>query len=594
MRNTTPRAALRRAAGSLAAVGLLAAGSLAPAGTAHAAGTAVLHFGGPAETALHPYPASGAPQRTSVAITIDNPYPDVEHGGFEGEYTVTFDLSGIAGVADAVFGKQGAADCAITGTTGVCHGEGLSPGTNPLPELRVTAAQGSEDGDWGTIRITGAADGETFEPFSTRIGVGGPDLIMKQSPLKTELKPGETQPVPLVFSNNGTRAADGILLTLMYTHGIEFTERYQNCEYKGGDATRGVPVWTTALCSVKGSFEAGATYELAEPLTLRATGRAYRDSFVYRVDEGGSGAFDAQRAGARFAPGAKGNVLSLKELPTARSADLNPRDNQQEADFSTANTADFVADGDTARGVRGGRAEANIGFHNEGPAWIAHLRSGESVATLDFTVPEGASVVEWPDNCRGVTADGRYRKEQSGAPRYLCEAATAFGEDQYLALHFDMKIAKVVVGASGAVVVRSARLNDPLLPFDPKRKNNTASFVLNADDPGDFATGGAGATASGSTDGSTTTGGTAGGSAGGSTGDGGATSGGAGATGATGATGSAGSTGSTGSASGTGGTGGGLAATGSTALPAATAAAAALLAGGVLYVTTRRRAVRQR
>ncbi|MEW1688920.1 peptidase [Streptomyces sp. NPDC091265] len=575
MRSTTPRAALRRAAGSLAAVGLLAAGSLALAAPARAEGP-VLGFDGPAETALHPYPASGAPQRTSVAITVDNPSRDEEHGGFEGEYTVTFDLSGIAGVADAVFGEEGGADCAITGTTGVCHGSGVSPGTNPLPELRVTAARGSKDGDAGTVRVTGAAKGAAFTPFSTRIAVGGPDLVMRRAQLRTELQPGETQPVPLAFSNNGTRAADGVLLTLVYTHGIEFTERYENCEYRDGDGSQGVRVRTTALCSVEGSYEAGASYELAEPLTLRATRHAYRDTFVYRVDESGPTAAGAQRAGARSTPGAEGHVLGLRELPTARSADLTPGDNQQEADFSTENTADFVADGDTARGVRGSTVEADIGFHNEGPAWISHLRSGEPVATLDLTVPEGASVTGWPRSCQGVTADGQYRKEQTGAPRYVCETATAFGEDQHVALHFDMKVTKVVAGASGAVVVRNARLQDPLLPFDPEQGNNTAAFVLNAGKPGDSGssgTGGTGTAASGSTTGSSTTGGSTGGS--GSTGDGGS-----------------GSTGSTGSGSGTGGTGGALAATGSTALTAAAAAAVALLTGCVLHVTTRRRAGR--
>ncbi|MFF1921413.1 peptidase [Streptomyces sp. NPDC058221] len=574
MTSTTPRAALRRAAGSLAAVGLLAAGAFVLAAPAHA-GEPVLGFGGPAATALYPYPANGEPRQASVAVTVDNPSQDEEHGGFDGEYTVTFDLSGIAGVADAVFGEQGGADCAITGTTGVCHGSGVRPGANPLPELRVTAAEGSEDGDSGSIRVTGTADGATFTPFSTRIGVGGPDLVMERAPLKQELKPGGTQPVTLAFSNNGSRAAEGVLLTLVYTHGIEFTERYQNCEYREDDAGQGVPVRTTARCSVEGSYEAGATYELAEPLTLRATQRAYRDSLVYRVDEGGPAALAAERAGARFSPGAKGNVLTLKELPTARSADLNPGDNQQETDFSTANTADFVADGDSARGVRGSRVEANIGFHNEGPAWIADLRSGDPVATLDFTVPDGASVTEWPGSCRGVTADGQYRKEQTGAPRYLCETATAFGEDQYFALHFDMKVTEVVAGASGAVVVRNVRLQDPLLPFDPKRENNTAAFVLNADGPGGSGTGSTGAATSGSPDGSSTTGG----SAGGSGGDGGATADGSSATGSTASTGSAGS-------------GGGLAATGTTALTAAAAAAAALLAGGVLYLTARRRAAR--
>ncbi|MFD0024993.1 peptidase [Streptomyces sp. NPDC058382] len=568
MRSTTPRAALRRAAGSLAAVGLLAAGALALTGPAHADGP-VMGFGGPAETALYPYPESGAPRQSSVAVTVDNPSQDEEHGGFDGEYTVTFDLSGIEGVADAVFGEQGGADCAITGTTGVCHDSGISPGTNPLPELRVTAAKGSEEGDSGTIRVTGTADGADFTPFATRIGVGGPDLVMERVPLKQELDPGETQPVPLAFANHGTRAADGVLLTLMYTRGVEFTERYQNCEYTEGDADRGVSVRTTALCSVPGSYEPGAVYELAEPLTLRATPHAYRDTLVYRVDEGGP----AERSGARSSPGARGNVLTLEELPTARSADLNPGDNQQEADFRTANTADFVAYGDTADGPAGGTVEADIGFRNEGPAWIGNLRSGESVATVDFTVPEGASVTDWPGGCRGVTAGGQYRKEQTGAPRYLCATPMAVREDADFALHFDLKITEAVTGASGAVVVRNARQQDPLLPFDPKQENNTASFVLNAEEPGGPGTGGTGAATSGSTGGPST--------AGGSGTDGGSATGGSSATGATGSTGS-----------GTGGSGGGLAATGTSALTAAAAAVAALLAGGVLYVTTRRRAAR--
>ncbi|WP_326671899.1 peptidase [Streptomyces sp. NBC_01257] len=568
MRSTTPRAAARRVAGALAAVGLLAAGSLALGAPARAAGP-VMGFGGPAETALHPYPATGAPQGTSLAITVDNPLRDEEHGGFTGAYTVTFDLGGIVGVADAGFGTDGRADggtdCTVTGTTGVCHGEGLAPGPNPLPELRVTAAEGSEEGDSGTVGVTGTADGVTFAPFTTRIGIGGPDLVMRRAELKRELVPGQTQPVPLAFSNDGTRAADGVLLTLVYTRGIEFTERYENCVYSEDDGGLGFTVRTTALCSVEGSFEAGAAYELAEPLTLRATRRAYRDTFVYRVDEGGPGVRAAERSGARSAPGSKGNVLALTELPAARSADLAPGDNQQENAFSTANTADFVAYGDTADGMVGSTVEADIGFRNEGPAWIGGLDAGEPAATVDFTVPRGASVTGWPDACRGVTADGRSREQQAGAPRYRCTAPAAVREDGGLGLHFDLRIVEAVTGASGRVEVRGA--GDAPLPFDPDRRNDTAALVLNADTSG--TSGGAG-----STGGSGDTGPTTSGSTGGSS--------------ATGGSASSGSTGTTGPAGPGPRTGGSLAATGTDALTAAGAAAAALLAGGVLYVSGRR------
>lgn len=582
MRSTTPRAALRRAAGTLAAAGLLAAGALALSTPARAAGP-VMGVGGPAETALHPYPASGGPQRASVAITVDNPSPDEEHGRFEGEYTVTFDLGGIAGVADAVFGAEGGAesgteggaDCAITGTTGVCHGAGLAPGTNPLPVLRVGAAAGSEEGESGTIRITGTADGAAFAPFTTRIVIGGPDLVMERAPLEQELVPGRTQPFPLAFANHGTRAADGVVLTLMYTRGIEFTERYENCVYREDDAGQGVPVWTTALCSVEGSYEVGAVYELAEPLELRATQRAYRDTLVYRINEAGPATRGAEEApGARSTPGSRGNVLTLKETPAVRSSDLNPGDNQQEIDFSTANTADFAAYGDTAAGLPGSTVGADIGFRNDGPAWIGNPRSGEPVATVDFTVPEGASVTAWPGSCRGVTADGQYRGEQAGAPRYVCDTSMAVREDADVALHFDLKIVEPVTGASGVVEVRNTRSRDPLLPFDPDRTNNTAAVVLNAENSG--GSGDSGATASGSTSGSAGGGSDSGGSGGGPANGGSASAG----------SGSAGSTGPTDQEAGTGGR---LAATGTDALTAAGAAAAALLAGGVTYVSARRR-----
>ncbi|MFJ6431355.1 peptidase [Streptomyces sp. NPDC091416] len=588
MRSTTPRAALRRAAAALAAAGLLAAGSLALSAPARAAGPAP-GFGGPAETALYPYPASGGPQRASVAITVDNPSPDAERGRFEGEYTVTFDFGGIAGVADAVFGAKsgtesgsesgtaagtgGGADCEITGTTGVCHGTGLAPGTNPLPGLRVGAAAGSRDGDSGTIRVTGTADGAAFTPFTTRIVIGGPDLVMERAPLDQELEPGRTQPFPLAFANHGTRAADGVVLTLTYTRGIEFTERYENCVYREDDAGQGFPVRTTARCSVGGSYEAGAVYELAEPLLLRATRRAYRDTLVYRIDEAGPGTRGAVRVpGARSGQGGTGNVLTLKAAPAApaavRSGDLEPGDNQQEADFSTANSADFAAYGDTASGLPGSTVGADIGFRNEGPAWIGNLRSGEPVATVDFTVPEGASVSAWPATCRGVTADGRYREQQAGAPRYVCDTSMAVREDAGRALHFDLKIVQAVTGASGAVEVRGTGARDPLLPFDPDRSNNTAALVLNADDAGD-------------------PGATAGGSASGSSGSGGPTDGTSAPASST--PGGSGSTGTTGSPVRDSGTGGRLAATGTDAATPAGAAVAALLAGGVLRLAARRR-----
>lgn len=573
MRTTIP---FRRAMGVLASAGLLAAGTLTTAGPAHAADPEFT-IGGPAETALHPYPATGSPQKASLDLTVTNPSEDEENGAYQHEYTVRFDFSGLAGVADVAFGEDGSLDCERTGTTAVCHDYGVWPGLSNLAELEVTAAKGSEDGDSGTIAVTAEGEGATFRPFTARVSIGGPDLSMKPLRLKTELKPGDTQPVPITFTNNGTRAAQGVLLTLRNTRGLELTERYQNCEYSEDDGGMGSPgAWTVALCTFPGSYEPGATYTLEVPPVLRATEHAFYDTFLYRINEDGTDARTAQRAGARLSPG-KGAKLTLRRTPAVRSADLDPSDNQQETDFRTTNTADFAAYGDRVAGKPGDTVDVTLGFRNKGPAWVGYIRSGEAVATVDFTVPRGSYVVSKPDGCRGVTASGEYRENQEKAPRYFCSTPMSVREDADFALPFRLNIGTAEAGATGAVVVRDTHLQAPPLSFDPETGNNKASVVLNAED-GNTTTGGSGS--GGST---ATGGGSTGGSTGATTGSG---------TGSGGSSSSSGTSGTTGSGSGSGGSGGALASTGTVALAATGAAFAALLAGGVLFTVSRRRAAR--
>ncbi|MEU2022815.1 peptidase [Streptomyces sp. NPDC016469] len=560
--------------GIVASAGLLAGGLLTLSSPAQAADPEFT-IGGPAETALHPYPATGSPQKASLDITVTNPSEDEENGDFAEEYTVRFDFGKLAGVADVSFGEDGSLDCERTGTTAVCHDYGIRPGLSTLAELQLSAAQGSEDGDSGTIEVTAEAEGATFRPFTAHVSIGGPDLSMKALPLKTELKPGDSQPVPITFTNNGTRAAQGVLLTLRNTRGLEFTERYQNCEYSEEDLGMGPGTWSTALCSFPGSFEPGATYTLEVPPTLRATERAFYDTFLYRINEDGTDARAALRSGARFSPG-KGARLALREAPAVRSADLDPTDNQQEADFRTANTADFAAYGDQAAGKAGDTVDVTLGFRNKGPAWVGYIRSGEDVATVDFTVPHGSYVVSKPDTCRGVTATGEYRENQEKAPRYFCSTPMSVLEDADFALPFRLKLVSADPGSNGAVVVRNTHLQAPALPFDPKPANNKAWVELNGEDSH--------ATTGGSDGGSTATGGS---------GDTGATTGsGSSSSGTSGTNGTSGTTGSGTTGSGSGDTNGSLASTGTIAVAASGAALVALLAGGVLFTVSRRRATR--
>ncbi|WP_415958232.1 peptidase [Streptomyces sp. 021-4] len=586
MTRFSPRAALRRAAGSLAAAGLLAAASLAGAAApAQAAGLPVLAIGGPAETALHPYPESGEPLHSTLGITLNNPGADEGDEDYETEFTVTFDLSGIAGVADVAV--EDPSDCEVTGTKAVCTDQGIWPGLRGIDDLLLTAAEGSEDGDTGTIRVTGQSKGATFTPFTTKVTVGGADLVMEQLPFKEQTAPGDRQKAPITFTNRGTRAAEGVLLGLVYSRGLDIPERYSNCEYtEGGPGSRGAG-WTTALCSVEGSFEAGATYTLATPLTIEVTDRAYFDMFVYSIHENSAAQRTAQRAGAPFE---RGTGAVLKAVPvktpakgaTARGGDLNPWDNLHEADFRTKNTADFVAYGDKVAGAEGSTVTADIGFRNDGPAWVSYLRSGENVATLDFTVPPGTTVTAKPDRCRAVTAAGGYREDQkSPAPRYVCDASPTVLDDGGLDLPFELRIDRSAVGAEGAVTIRGPWLQDPKLPFDPKPANNTAYLIVNGEGEGSGSGGTTGGTDGGSGEPSTPP--TSAPAPDSSESPSGTTGPSESATSATSGEGAAGTTGGSGS-------GGGLASTGSAALIASGTAAAALAAGLLLFMAARRRA----
>ncbi|MEV3992154.1 peptidase [Streptomyces sp. NPDC049837] len=556
---------MRRLSSSLAAAGLLAGVALSAAPAAYSAdgaddaATPVFLLGGPAEVGLRPYPATGEPQSATIDVTVENPSEDQENGGFDGEYTVTFDLSGVVGVADVGFGQTGSSDCTITGTTGTCTDPfGISPGVNSVAELKITAAKGSALGATGEIKVTGKAEGATFTSYTADVTVGGPDLVMHPLDLKHEVKPGEVQDAPLTFTNAGTADADGVRLTLTNSHGLDYTRRYANCDYT---ETKGS---TKVVCDFPGTFEAGATYTLAEPIGLKAAGHAYLEIFTHRVEE---------RRGVRKAAKGDGPELTLKKAPTApRAADLDPRDNQQEFDFRAKNTADFAAYGDTLIAAAGETVEARVGFRNSGPAWIAHLRSGEPVATVDVTIPAGATVTKKPAGCEPRTAKGEYREKPLGAPRYFCDTPIRVFEDEDFALPFELKIDRAVPDAKGAVTVRNTFLSHPKLAFDPKAANNTAQLVLNPKDTGTTSTGGS------TSGGSTTTGGTA---------TGGTTTGGSTTTGGTSTT---GTTGTTGGSTPTTHTGGGLAATGSLALPVAAGAAALIAAGAATYVVARRRA----
>uniref|UniRef100_A0AAU2JUM9 LPXTG cell wall anchor domain-containing protein n=1 Tax=Streptomyces sp. NBC_00049 TaxID=2903617 RepID=A0AAU2JUM9_9ACTN len=470
---------MRKRISLLAASGLVAVGLAA---TPANAADPVFTLTSPANVGLRPHPGSGEAQTTSVAFRVDNETGTV----FDHESTFSVDLTGLKGIADVKLAQDQGGSCTLSATSVTCKRYALWTHDSEIVALDVSAAKGSKVGTTIDLTMTGKTDGASFKAATTQLKVGGPDLVLEEAKLKADMTPGGTQELPIVFSNAGTESVQGVALELNTTHGIGLVEKYDNCAYSQDD-TDGQPWntgWGKTVCTLDGEFEPGAVYELSGALTLKAAPHAFIDGMTYAVHEAGAQPKSSQKL---TKPGT-GKTLTVKQRQAKaalRSADLDPWNNYHEFDFRVKNTADLVAGGASVKGKAGETVKTELGLQNNGPAWIAYFRSGEDVAMTDIVIPAGAKVTKAPKACRGVTADGKYREENLGAPRYYCATKHVIGETQKFSYPFELKIEKVVADATGSVSVGQwSEHGTTPQQWDPNHANNKAAFVINAKDGG--------------------------------------------------------------------------------------------------------------
>ncbi|MFF4446622.1 LPXTG cell wall anchor domain-containing protein [Streptomyces sp. NPDC001502] len=470
---------------SLLAVGALVALGLATT-PAHAADP-VFTLAGPAGIGLRPHPGQrGEPQKTSVEFRIVNDSTKT----FDRPSTFTIDLSGLKGIADVKLAKDRGADCKLTAAAVTCKRWALWTGETTVVNLDLSAAKDSKAGTTADLTLTGTAEGATFKAATTKVRVGGPDLVLERARLKAEQKPGDKQNLSIIFANEGTDPVNGVVLEMRTTHGIDLVEQYDNCSYSSDDTSASQPWntgWTTVQCLLEGEYEPGAVYGVDGPLTLKAAPHAFIDGLTYAVYAAG----DQPKAAKNRAPAAaaaSNKLAAAKQAPKAaarsaqQTADLDPWNNIQEFDFATRNTADMVATGVSLKGKAGETVTADFGFRNDGPAY---LRSGEDVARTDIVIPAGAKVTKVPAGCTGVNADGTHRDQTLGAPRYFCSTGHVVGEKETFAYPFRLKIETVVADAKGSITVGQRTPEGTTAQrWDPNHGNNKAAFVLNAKDTG--------------------------------------------------------------------------------------------------------------
>ncbi|MEU7727224.1 LPXTG cell wall anchor domain-containing protein [Streptomyces sp. NPDC040724] len=466
---------MRKRISLLAACGLAAVALATP--PAHAADPE-FRLAGPAETGLRPHPGADAkPQKTSVEFRIFNDTAKT----FDRQSTFTIDLTPLKGVADVTLAEHQSSDCTLTATAVTCKRWALWTGDSTVVDLNLSAAKDSKTGATANLTVTGKAEGAAIKATTTKVRVGGPDLVMEPAALKAEQKPGDKQALPIVFANRGTESVEGVVLEVRTTHGIGLVEQYGNCSYSE-DTGAGEPWntgWTTVQCLLEGEYEAGKIYGVDGPLTLKAAPHAFADALTYAVYANG----EQPKAEKLRKPTAGKQLTAKARAPkaSAQAVDLDPWNNLQEFDFATKNTADLVVAPMSLKGKAGETVRADFGFRNNGPAWVAHLRSGEDVARTDIVIPAGARVTKVPDRCQGVNADGTQREQALGAPRYFCSTGHVVGEKERFVYPFELKIEKVVEDAKGSVSVGQWTPGGTQPQrWDPNHANNKAALVINA------------------------------------------------------------------------------------------------------------------
>ncbi|WP_353943399.1 hypothetical protein ABII15_18300 [Streptomyces sp. HUAS MG91] len=456
---------------ALAAAALLTAAAAAPAAADEPAETDALWISAPYDLVLPGADTDGnaTAQSVDVRLSHDNTNNSVSGG------TLTVDASELAGIADVTWPTNCTEDVASS--------------------LRATCAFGSLDGaPWitaATLGIRAEADApadasaylhysasadSTFGPLDayptdTHLTVAnGPDLGLNQLPFSAKVDINSDVAQPVRLTNSGNRTADRTILTLFASHGLDLAHRYGNCTYLEGDRVSN-PMGTTAVCVLDQAVAPGQTYDLSPATAVRTTGAALYERFDYQVAAYTDEAYQQAIEGRPFVQGSGADFVPapVAALRSADTDDLNPEDNYRMRTLTAANTADLRATATNITGAAvGTTVTARIGVLNRGPAWVASLGAGASVATVDVTLPAGTTVTKKPAMC-----------DEAGGSHYVCRTPILQWEKDRTVFPFKLRIDSAdALGATGTAATRN---NDPELSisaFDPNLKNNSTTFTI--------------------------------------------------------------------------------------------------------------------
>ncbi|WP_329569407.1 hypothetical protein [Streptomyces sp. NBC_01361] len=433
------------ARGVLIPLALIAATAGGFAGPAHAQDTTMSVTGLPSQIAVTPVTQDGVKQPRQLTLSVG----DSAGGQAPREYVLRLGLGGLKGIVDV-----DAKPCVVAADQATCRIKVTDPDRVPGVALTLTAASGSKAGDAGALRVTGEADGQALKAVDATVEVGGANLVVAGTRLPTDLKVGDTAPLPVGLRNVGSASASGVLMAFRFTEGSKPARRFDNCEY--GERSS-FEEKRYVLCAFDVEVPPRAEFALPDDAEVEVGTAAFHELVQVSVYPDAPGMREYLRGGHPYERGS-GPQLKLREIDSSSTGERYGNGNTWESTYYITNTADLSVTGADISGKVGDEVVADLGLRNDGPAWLGDVQDPTEFASLHVELPDGVSVVGLPKGC----LPGR-----SG--EYVCLLGP-LDSDARLSFPFKLKLAKPLKEAHGQVRVRQAEWSR----YDKNSSNDAA------------------------------------------------------------------------------------------------------------------------
>ncbi|MGF1429651.1 hypothetical protein [Kitasatospora sp. LaBMicrA B282] len=357
-------------------------------------------------------------------------------------------------------------------------------GVDTPQKFWLTPNPAAKAGATTKLHLTVSAAGVPSVQQDVTVTVGGPDLLAKQPAPADHVKPGSTLAPAVEFTNLGQLPTGELVVEFTAMDGLDPEQLASNCEYAqvkpvfSGPGQQNRPGRTDAICTLKLAVAPGEVYTL-DPIRLGVSPTAYAthsEIAVFPAEDAPFSDAPQWRATESFHPGTGAPLTATRTTdPSLGSTPRKPYDNRADLEVSVDNTADFLALGSWAPQPGGARGTLTAGLRNDGPAAIEFDRSGEDVADVRVTLPQGVTATEVPAGClqAQLTTPGTV---------YVCRTSFMAPVGAGFDFDFGLRLADPGTARTATVDFQSEEgINNPApvkLPWDPNPANDAVTVTL--------------------------------------------------------------------------------------------------------------------